>query len=94
MWDFSWRWDFLRSEDIYPWNRGFLKSGNFFPGIWDFQNSGDFFHQGLGIYKIWGLLSHGIGNFLKSGDFYPRDFYQIGDILSPEFLGLGIFRGW
>ena len=44
-------------------------------------NSG-FLSTGLRIFKIWGFLSPGIG------DFYSRDFLGIG-----IFRGLGFFRG-
>ena len=55
---------------------------------------------GMGFFRIWGFLSQvlgifqnlgifipGIGNFLKSGDFYPRGFGifmpDIGDFYPP-----------
>ena len=49
---------------------------------------------------MWGFLSRRLGfffksgDFLKFGDFYPRDFRQnpgIGGFLSPGFLRIGFF---
>ena len=72
----------------------FLNLGILIPRIGDSFKSGDF--------------NHGDRGFLKSGDFYPRNYRQILGIFtkSPgirdslgifnprDFLGIGIFRGW
>ena len=59
---------------------------------------GDPQSRGLGIFKIWGYLSPGIGDFWKSGDFYPGDFCLIPGIFakSPGFISPspGIFWGF
>ena len=57
-----------------------LCSKNFVPRDW-------------GIGKI---FISGIGDFSKAWDLHPRDFYMwrlgiLGDFLSPDFLGMGIF---
>ena len=66
--------------------------GEFIPGIWDFYPGN------------WGFLSPGIRDFVKSGDFHPRELgiFIPGDwgFLSRElgifggFLSPGFFEDW
>ena len=91
-------WDFLRIGIFHfgleksPWmSIGDLESPNFYPRDWRF-------------FKISGYLSPGIGDFVKSWDFYPGDwgflspgignFWKSGDFYTRGlriFENLGIF---
>ena len=68
----------VKSEDFYPADRGFFKIWGFFPGdhgfleisgflsseIGDFYpGDGGFLYRVFWIFKIWGFLSPGIGEF-------------------------------
>ena len=56
---------------IIPGDRGFVK-------IWGCVKIWGFLPRGLGIFSYLDIFIPGIGDFFKSGEFYPRDFWGWG----------------